>query len=354
MTGIADRVWPHVPLAVVERGGRVESVHAGSVAVVDADGRLVASAGDPGFVAFTRSSLKPLQALPFVVAGGPERFGLSGEQVALLCASHSGEARHQAAVADLLARAGCTVADLECGSHVPYVFDALGEAPPPPPYSPLGHNCSGKHAGMLACCVLHGWSRSGYLEVDHPLQQAIRAAIARLAEVRAVDLVPVIDGCSAPNYALPLSALAAAFARIASGQAGADTAACRKLAGAMVAHPEFVSGTGGGDLTLMRSGRGAWISKVGAEGVQAIGLVRQGVGIAVKVADGGSRARLAIAVGVLDALGVLEGAARAELLPFATEVLHNARGMATGALRSVVVLDKRSGMGGMLASGPSR
>lgn len=252
MTGIAERAWPHVPLAVVERGGRIESVHAGSVAVVDADGRLVASAGDPGFVTFTRSSLKPLQALPFVVAGGPERFGLSGEQVALLCASHSGEARHQAAVAEVLARAGCTVADLRCGSHAPYVYDALGEAPPPPPYSPLGHNCSGKHAGMLACCVLHGWSRADYLASGHPLQQAIRAAIGRLADVRVDDLVPVVDGCSAPNYALPLSRLALAFARIASGHPGEDAAACRTLAGAMVAHPEYVSGTGGGDLALMR------------------------------------------------------------------------------------------------------
>lgn len=340
MTGIAERAWPHVPLAVVERGGRIESVHAGSVAVVDADGRLVASAGDPGFVTFTRSSLKPLQALPFVVAGGPERFGLSGEQVALLCASHSGEAHHQAAVAEVLARAGCTVADLRCGSHAPYVYDALGEAPPPPPYSPLGHNCSGKHAGMLACCVLHGWSRADYLASGHPLQQAIRAAIGRLADVRVDDLVPVVDGCSAPNYALPLSRLALAFARIASGHPGEDAAACRTLAGAMVAHPEYVSGTGGGDLALMRSGRGAWISKVGAEGVQAIGLVHQGMGIAIKVADGGGRARMAITVGVLDALGVLVGEVREELLPFATEVLHNARGTATGVLRSVVVLDK--------------
>lgn len=337
----ADRAWPHVPLAVVERGGRVESVHAGSVAVVDADGRLVASAGDPGYVSFTRSSLKPLQALPFVAAGGPARFGLSGEQVALLCASHSGEARHQAAVADLLARAGCSAADLACGTHAPFVYDALGEPPPPPPYSPLGHNCSGKHAGMLACCVLHGWSCADYLDVDHPLQQSIRNAVARLADASAGDLVPVIDGCSAPNYALPLSGLARAFARVASGRAGSDSAACRTLSDAMVAHPEFVSGTGGGDLALMRAGRGAWISKVGAEGVQAIGLRTRGLGIALKVVDGSSRARLAIAVGVLDALGVLEGPSRTELLPFSAQVLHNARGMAVGALRSVVVLDKR-------------
>ena len=184
------------------------------MAVVDADGTLIASAGSPGTVAFTRSSLKPLQALPFVLAGGPTRYGLSAEQVALLCASHSGEARHQGAVADLLRRAGCRVDELGCGTHAPYVYEALGEAPPPPPYSPLAHNCSGKHAGMLACCALHGWPRERYLEPGHPLQVEIRTAVARFAGVGAETLDAVIDGCSAPNYALPLTGLARAYARL--------------------------------------------------------------------------------------------------------------------------------------------
>lgn len=338
----ASAAWPHVPLAVVERDGRVESLHAGSVAVVDAEGRMIASAGAPDFVAFTRSALKPLQALPFVAAGGPAHFGLSGEQVAILCASHGGEARHQAAVADFLAKAGCTPADLGCGSHAPYVYDALGEAPPPPPYSPLGHNCSGKHAGMLAYCRMCGWPMASYLEPSHPLQQEIRGAVARLAGVDAGTLVPAIDGCSAPNYALPLAALARAFARIASGGGGADGAARRTLADAMVDHPEYVSGTGASDLALMRAGGGAWIAKAGAEGVQAIGLRREGLGIAIKVADGSARARLPIAVAVLEALGRLGDAARRELAPNASPVLHNARGTAVGRIRAVVVLDKAS------------
>jgi L-asparaginase II len=329
-----------VPLAVVERDGRVESVHAGSVAVVDAAGRLIASAGAPDFVAFTRSALKPLQALPFAAAGGPAHFGLSGEQVAILCASHGGEARHQVAVAGLLAKAGCTPADLGCGSHAPYVYDAIGEAPPPPPYSALGHNCSGKHAGMLAHCRMRGWPTATYLEPSHPLQQEIRAAIARLAGVDAEALVPAIDGCSAPNYALPLAALACAFARIAAGGSGADGLACQTLADAMAAYPEYVSGTGGSDLALMRAGDGAWIAKAGAEGVQAIGLRHEGLGIVIKVADGSARARLPIAVAVLEALGLLDDPARRELAPLASPVLHNARGTAVGRIRATVVLDK--------------
>ncbi|MFI4923547.1 MAG: asparaginase [Vicinamibacteria bacterium] len=335
-----------VPLALVERGGRVESVHHGAVAVVDADGALVAWAGAPELCAFTRSALKPLQALPFVAAGGPEHFGLSSEQVALMCASHSGEAKHQVAVADLMRRAGVAANELGCGTHAPYVFDALHEAPPPPPYSPLGHNCSGKHAGMLAFCAMRGWPRASYLDPAHPLQEAIRDAIVRLAGVGADALVPAIDGCSAPNYAMPLAGLARAFARIAGGTGDADGAACRRIADAMAAHPDYVSGERRSDLTLMRAGRGRWIAKVGAEGMQAIGLRAEGLGIAIKVADGSARAVLPVAVAVLDALGVLDEAARRDLEPWRAPVLHNARGTAVGRVRSTVVLDRGRGVDG--------
>ena len=331
------------PLASVERGGAAESVHLGSVAVVDAEGGLVAYAGSPDTVAFTRSALKPLQALPFVAAGGPAHFGLSSAQVALLCASHSGEAKHQVAVADLLGRAGCAVDELRCGTHAPYVYDALGESAPPPPYSSLAHNCSGKHAGMLACCALHGWPRDGYLDPGHPLQVEIRSAVARLAGVRADALVPAVDGCSAPNYAFPLAGLARAFARFASDRDDADQAACRTIAEAMTGHPDYVSGERRGDLALMRAGRGRWIAKVGAEGIQAIGLRGEGLGIAIKVADGAARAVVPVAVAVLEALGVMDADARRALAPWETPVLHNARGVAVGRLRPVVVLDKAVG-----------
>src|SRR5512143_3930088 len=127
----------HVPLTGVTRGGTLESVHAGSVAVVSRDGRLLYGAGDPEVLTFTRSSLKPLQALPFVAAGGPARFGFTGPETAMLCASHAGEPRHVDAAAAMLAKAGNTAADLQCGAHAPYCYEARGEVPPPPPYSPL-------------------------------------------------------------------------------------------------------------------------------------------------------------------------------------------------------------------------
>jgi L-asparaginase II len=335
----------HVPLTLVTRGGAVECVHQGSVAVVDTDGRILYAAGDPEFLTFTRSALKPLQALPFAAAGGIERFGYTPPQVALLCASHAGEPRHVDGVADMLARAGNTAADLQCGAHAPACFQARGEAPPPPPYSPLAHNCSGKHSGMLAHCTACGYTKHDYLARGHPLQQAIRAAVAHLTGVPEASLVAGVDGCSAPNYAVPLANLAFAFARLARGADDSDYGkAPRALASAMTAHPEMVSGENGSDLALMRAGRGDWVTKIGAEGVQAIGIRSRGWGIAVKVADGNARGLHPATVAALDQLGLLDADARGALAPLGRPQLRNYRGTITGEARPAVVLDKTSRM----------
>lgn len=339
----AYRAPGHVPVALVTRGEGVESVHWGSVAVVDRNGRLLHAAGEPGALTFTRSALKPLQAIPFVRAGGPARFGYRQGQVALLCASHSGEARHVDAVRDMLERAGNCADELQCGTHAPGHYEVRGEVPPPPPWSPLAHNCSGKHAGMLACCALHGWSKADYLDCAHPLQREIRTTVAKFAGVAEDDLVPGIDGCSAPNYALPLAALALAYARLAT--AGPDDpefgAAPASLRDAMIAKPEMVSGAGRSDATLMAAGRGDWVAKIGAEGVQAIGVASLGLGIAVKVADGAKRALMPTVVAVLDELGLLGVDERAALAPLARPEVLNYRGIVTGRIEPVVRLRSR-------------
>ena len=329
----------HVALAEVTRGGIVESLHAGSVAVVDREGNVLRAAGDPDHLTFTRSALKPLQALPFVAAGGPARFGFTAPETAMLCASHAGEPRHAEAAADILARAGCTPADLQCGTHAPRFYDTRGEVPPPPPYSPLQHNCSGKHSGMLAFCAQCQWPKASYLEFDHPVQQAIRQSVATFTGISAEALVAGIDGCSAPNYAVPLSALARAFARLASAAVDPDYGnAPRMLADAMVANPGMVSGEGRSDLALMQAGRGDWVAKIGAEGVQAIGIRSRGIGIAVKVADGQSRGLMPSVVAVLDQLGLLDDAAREALAPWARRPIRNYRGTQTGEIRPAVLL----------------
>ena len=334
----------HVPLAEVTRGGVVESVHTGSVAVVDRHGRLLYSAGDPETLTFKRSALKPLQALPFVAGGGVERFGYEQHQVALLCASHSGEPRHVAAVADMLQRAGNVVEDLQCGTHAPSYYELRGEVPPPPPYSPLAHNCSGKHSGMLAYCVQCGHAKDDYLAFDHPLQAAIRRAVSRFTATPEEELVSGVDGCSAPNYAMPLSGLALAFARLTAADVDAEYGrAPKSLADAMTAYPEMVSGARRNDLALMQAGRGDWVTKIGAEGVQAIGVRSRGWGIAIKVADGHARGLHPASVAVLEQLGLLDETAKVALASWGRPALRNYRGIVTGDIRGAVVLDKIGG-----------
>ena len=299
------------------------------------------AAGDPAHLTFTRSAFKPLQALPFVAAGGPERFGFDAPEVAMLCASHAGEARHVQAAASMLRKAGNVPEELQCGAHAPAYFAARGEVPPPPPYSPLAHNCSGKHSGMLAHCVACGWRKGDYLAFDHPLQRAIRTAVAAFTAVPEAELVSGVDGCSAPNYAVPLFRLAQAFARLASTTVHPTYGrAPRTLADAMLAHPEMVSGERGSDLALTRAGRGDWICKIGAEGVQAIGIRSLGWGLAVKVADGNVRGLLPATLAALDQLDLLDDAARSTLAGWARPPLRNYRGTITGETRGVVVLDK--------------
>jgi L-asparaginase II len=338
---MSKAIPPHVPLAVEVRGGATESVHYGAVAVTDRNGRVLYHAGDPRFLTFTRSALKPLQALPFVAGGGVERFEFSVPQTALLCASHSGEPRHVEAVADMLARSGSTAADLQCGAHAPGFYEARGHVPPPPPYSPLAHNCSGKHSGMLAYCVQCGHDKASYLELQHPLQQHIRQAVSHMTAVDEAQLVAGIDGCSAPNYAVPLAALARAYARLADDAPDPVYGnAPRTLARAMTSHPEMVSGERRSDLALMQAGRGDWVAKIGAEGVQALGVRSEGLGIAVKMADGQKRGLYPAVVAVLDQLGLLDAAARATLEPWGRRPVTNYRGLVTGEVRPTVVLDK--------------
>jgi L-asparaginase II len=322
-----------VPLIDLTRGGALECQHAGAIAVVSTGGKLLASAGDPHFMAFTRSTLKALQALPFMEAGGPQQLGFDERDIAMLCASHSGEAMHVAQVQHMLDRAGVSYKKLQCGCHVPYYVD-LGVGPAPEHIDQRHHNCSGKHSGFVAYCVQHGHSLEDYLEPAHPLQRAIRRDVARAAGLQPDDLKAGIDGCSAPNYAMPLSALARAYARLASGAVDSEFGASfSQLSQAMTAHPELVSGTGRNDQAFMTAGRGDWVTKVGADGVQAIASKSRGEAITIKIADGNKVALFAASVEVLDQLGWLDAQQREQLLPCRAEVIANWRGTAVGERR---------------------
>ena len=327
-----------VPLIELYRGGTLECTHFGAVAVADTQGRVVASAGDPQWFSFTRSTLKALQALPFVEGGGPRKLGFTRDNIAMMCASHSGEPMHVEQVDDMLAKSGLTYKRLQCGCHVPYYVEATG-APKPEHYDERHHNCSGKHAGMLACCVQRGWPVETYVAPGHPLQQAIRREVARVVGLAPEDLKPGIDGCSAPNYAMPLASLARGYARLASGAADPEFGeSFAQLADAMTARPDLVSGTNRGDQALMRAGRGDWVAKAGADGVQALASRSRGQAFALKISDGNKVAVLAATVAVLDQLGWLDARQREELRPWRSEAIANLRGTRVGERKPVFTL----------------
>ncbi len=284
---------PAVPLVRVVRSGFEEAVHLGSVAVADADGRLVAEAGDPHGVTFARSSMKPLQAAVSLTLAGLE---LEDEEVAVMCASHNGEPRHLERVRSLLERAGLGFEALRTPPSRPLDPESAAATEAP---RPEHHNCSGKHAGMLLACVRSGFDPETYREPEHPLQAAV------LEVVRAAAGEPWtvgIDGCGVPVHALPLSSLAVMYARLVTPDAvpGAERAV-----GAMRAAPYLVAGRHRLCTILMEAVPGV-VVKVGAEGLVCAGVVGRGIGVAVKVQDGAARAAEPALVRALMLLGVVQ------------------------------------------------
>jgi L-asparaginase len=249
----------------VRRGSVVEAVHRVHAVVVE-DGRIVEAAGDPALSTFFRSSSKPIQALPLA----RERSDVTGQELAIACASHKAHRVQLAVVERLLARAPATETDLECGAQE-------GRGP-----SPLSHNCSGKHAGFLAVCRARGWPTEGYSLASHPLQQLLLAEVAGVAEVPADEVATAVDGCGVLTYALTLERMAHSFARL-RGLPGGE-----RIADAMSAHPELVGYEGANDTELMRRLPG-WIAKGGAEGLLCAASP-EGRGVAVKAEDGNQRA----------------------------------------------------------------
>ena len=329
-----------VPLVETLRGGTRENLHFGAAVVTDTRGRIVAHAGDPHWLTFTRSTLKPLQALPFVHRGGVEQFELTPANLAVMCASHNGEPMHVEQVDQILAKAGIGYTRLQCGCHVPY-YAELGAYPPPAPgsYDERHHNCSGKHSGFLAWCVQHGQPLETYLEPTHALQQAIRTAVAEAVGLQEHQLAMGIDGCSAPNYAMPLANLAQGFARLGRGVNDARFGdSFQLLADAMTARPDLVSGTGRNDLAFMQAGRGDWVTKVGAEGVQVVASRSRGEAIAIKIADGNKLALYAATVEALDQLGWLDEAQREALRPWRHQVIASIKGAPVGERRALLRL----------------
>jgi L-asparaginase II len=319
------------PDVVVTRGGVVESRHRVHAAVVDASGNLIAVAGDPDIVTFWRSCAKPFQLAPFMRAGGAERFKWTDDEIALACASHGGEPEHVTVAARMLGALGLEEGDLACGTHEPMSRRGAELARDANTLTRLHNNCSGKHAAMLARAVLADWPTAGYHRADHPVQQEILSEIAAWCDVAARDIPVAVDGCAVPVFALPLRAMAVAYARLGRDFADGKQPGARIVA-AMRAKPFLVGGTERFDTTIAEETDGAIIAKVGAEGVHCAMIPQRGLGVAIKVEDGALRAQHAALLAVLAQIGALPASLPDRLAEFARRPLKNTRGETVGEI----------------------
>lgn len=332
----ATRVPQGEPVVEVTRGGIVESVHQIAACAVTADAGVLFSLGDIECPVFLRSSAKPFIAAAAIAAGVREAFSLDAREIAVMAASHSGEPFHVAAVRSILAKIGLDESALQCGPHYPYneaislEMQRAGE-----PATRLHNNCSGKHAGILALCKLTGADIATYLEPTNPAQTRILALCARLSDDDPSTWPLGIDGCGIPVYATSLRKAALSFARFASltGIDPGDAAALRVVREAMVAHPEYVAGTGEFDSELMRAGAGSIACKAGAEGVQCVSVIPRGIGFAAKVIDGAGRPRAPFTMAALQKLHALGETAATQLRAFSHPIMYNRAGRAIGEIR---------------------
>ncbi len=342
-------------LANVYRGAQIESFHTGSIAVVDSTGRLLACAGDPATRTCLRSAAKPFQAIPLIEYGGAEEFDLTGEEIALTCASHGGEPIHVSTAAAMLRKGEFDESDLLCGAHVPYDEKAAAElrASGEPP-SPLHNNCSGKHAGMLLATRVMDVPSSRYIDADHPVQALMRTTIADFAGVTTDEIPLAIDGCGVPAFFLSLYRAAFAYARLMAGVLDRYSESGSRVVEAMTSFPHYVAGSWSITTPLMAAFDGALLAKEGAEGFYAMALspaIREeltdrlrlpddcAIGVAIKINDGSmERGRNPVILRTLDLLGI-DVAARPTLSRYREWPLRNVAGKLVGEVRAEFELE---------------
>lgn len=295
-------------LVEVTRGSLVENQHRGHVAIVNWEGKLLYSAGNPRHITYWRSSAKPFQALPVIESGAAHRYGITPKELALFCASHNGETMHTETVLKIFAKIGQEHSLLQCGVHMPYHQEtakamlAAGQEP-----NSLHSNCSGKHSGMLTLVTHLGYDPSNYLDLDHPVQQTILDYIAEWTGYPREDIAIGVDGCGVPVHGLPVYNMSLAYARLSRPETYDETRAdaCKRITGAMTAHPEMVGGTDRFCTDLMRVAKGKLVGKAGAAGVYCVGILDEGIGITVKCEDGSGKGRDPVVVEILRQLGYL-------------------------------------------------
>jgi L-asparaginase II len=315
------------------RGSIVESRHRIHAAVVDAEGRLRASTGDPELITFFRSAAKPLQALPIIEDGALERFGLTEEELAICAGSHSGEPRHLALAESILRKVGVDGEALACGPHAPFHGPSrreLAESGLEP--LRLHNNCSGKHAGMIALARVHGWEPAGYQRLEHPVQGRIFTELSRWVEIPYDGIGLAIDGCGVVTFALPIRNMALGFARLAAASRRGERAAALVVQ-AMASHPAMVAGEGRICSDLMAQTEGRIIAKVGAEGLYCVAVPGAELAIALKVEDGSRRALAPAILAILRQLDLISEDDLGALYAYAYPDVYNTCGEVVGQMR---------------------
>ena len=328
-----------VPLIRVERGGVEEAIHAGHLAVSDATGGVHSSLGNTARLTYFRSCAKPFQAYAALQTGIIDRFELQAEHVAIMAASHNGEPRHVEVVRDLLRRTGVSEAALQCGAHWPY-YEPAADSARRELAAPVAvfNNCSGKHAGMLAASRMLDAPLDRYLEPDHPLQARVRAAVSAFSQCPEAEVRYGIDGCSAPNAAVPLASMARSFAALIASSDGT----ARTIVEAMTTHPFLVGGSERFDTRLMEVTGGRLLAKGGAAGAHCSADRRSGLGLAIKLDSGDGTWTSVAVMAALDQLGWLDPGERDALSSFAAPNLRNHRRLVVGSVRPVFTLPART------------
>jgi L-asparaginase II len=329
-------------LVEVRRADVIESVHRGHLAIVDGDGEVVCSLGNPETVTFMRSAAKPFQAIPFLMSGAAESFGLIEREIALACGSHSGEPMHTETAAKILKKCGLTEKDLRCGAHDPFNAELARQmiAKHVLP-TQLHNNCSGKHASMLAFAKQINADLANYESPKNPIQARIFETIERFSGLNCDQIDMGTDGCAAPNFAVSLKIMARMYARLVFPPKDFDQElreACRRIVSAMMSYPEMIGGslTERLDTEIMRAASGRIISKIGAEGVYTAGILpsprwARGLGLALKIEDGEDRrARPVATLEILKQLGVLDPEKSESLTHYAHLSIKNWRGDKVG------------------------
>lgn len=339
------------PLLEVYRGNVIESLIYGAIAICDAQGRLRYHFGNPQTVTYLRSSAKPFQVLPFVERGGMEAFELSDRELAVMCASHSGTDEHVRVIRGIQARVGIREDELLCGVH-PAMDKATekemqkrGEEP-----TPIRHNCSGKHTGMLAHAVLRGYSHENYIDIHHPVQQIILQTFSELCGVPVEQIELGIDGCSAPVFAISLERAAQTFALLADPSALPEPrrSSLQRIFRSMAANGDMVAGPGRFDTLLMQTAGGKIACKAGAEGYQGIAILpgalypnSPALGVTYKISDGDQdgRARPIVGMEILRQLKALSAEQLASLVEFDARPQYNWRKVEVGRYQPAFQLE---------------